>query len=562
MRSRIRTTIARAVAISVALILAAAASAGPVEFGLAELNSAMAARNLKWKVKTELSLDPPESFRIEPYAFGGAYISGGDVRGLMYGLLEAAEQIRTNGRFAKTHGDRAAALRGVRIELGSALERAPEEFWRSYFQMLARNRFNRAHVVFQRLVRPYRSACVLSRAAADHAVDFTLGVAGEIGADEMGVLLARCPSVRSVAIEPQSPSREAILAAVQHAGRFVTVDPDGDRGVPGSPDSPVAVLRPPALWPPSFEIRAPWDQAPVDQAGLDQTTDAAHAADHAAFYWVWGRFGYDPKTKPPKGANLAEYEAARLAALNIAAAGLADAGGSDHVASAAGAVGNQRQGVASAKFTPLDIAGHLEYAAASLERSSIADFQAMAGMARTDAREQRSAYARALRDTEAPAAASSGANPPNTDRARSDQFSSPPEGRDNSHTDRPNTFYANVTSSVPASLRPPMTHKPYQTAASDQPLTVTLRIAMPKQATLVRLHYRTLDPRSREAVLEQQPAPEVQFTIPGSDLTGTWDLFYYFEVLNNEGSGWFEPDPLTAAPYFTVHIQAPRTGPN
>jgi len=578
---------------SVALILAAlAASAGPVEYGLAELNAAMAARNLKWKNKAELSLDPPESFRIEPYAFGGAYITGGDLRGLMYGLLEAAEQIRANGRFAKAHGDRAAALRGVRIELDAALERAPEEFWRSYFQMLARNRFNRAHVVFQRVYRPYRSACILSRAAADHAVDFTLGVAGEIGADEMGVLLAVCPSVRSVAIEPGSPSRGAILAAVQHAGRLVTIDPDGDRGLPGSPDPPVALLRPPALWPPSFEIRPPLERAPVDkagvdqasvdQAGVDQTMDPARAADHAAFYWAWGRFGYDPKTKPPKGANPAEYEAARLAALHIAAAGLADAGGSDHVASAAEAVRNHRQGVASAKFTPLDIAGHLEYAVASLERSSNTDFQAMAAMARDRAREQRSAFARALRDAEAPAADSSSANPPNADRANSDQAnsdhagsdrpSSPREGPDNSQADRANIFYANATSSAPTSPRPDMTHKPYQATASDQPLTVTLRLAAPKQATpkqltpqqltLVRLHYRTLDPQSKEAVIEQQAAPEVQFTIPGSDLAGTWDLFYYFEVLNQEGSGWFEPDPLTTAPYFTVHIQAPRTGPN
>src|SRR5215471_7353395 len=58
---------------------------GPVDFGLAELHSALAGRNLKWKVKTELSLDPPENFRIEPYTAGGAQISGGDLRGLMYG---------------------------------------------------------------------------------------------------------------------------------------------------------------------------------------------------------------------------------------------------------------------------------------------------------------------------------------------------------------------------------------------------------------------------------------------------------------------------------------------
>jgi hypothetical protein len=546
-RLRTKTTRFRAAALSIAVLLAASAAfAGPVEVGLAELNAAMAARNLKGKVKSELSLDPPESFRIEPYGYGGAYVTGGDLRGLMYGLLEAADQIRATGRFAKARGDRAAALRGVRIELDAALERAPEDFWRSYFQMLARNRFNRAHVVFQRLSYPYRSACILSRAAADHAVDFTLGVDAEIGAAEMGALLATCPFVRSVAIEPRSPSRDAILRAVKNAGRLVTIDPDGAVAIP---DPPVALLRPPALWPPSFEIHAP----------TESVNDPAAANEHAAFYWVWGRYGYDPKTKPPKGANAADFEAARLATLLIAAAGLADAGGSDHVASAGEAVSNRKEGIASAKFTPLDIAASLESTAAMLDKSSTSDFQELARMAGDRAREQRSAYARALGETEPPAGDVPGAHgdPANADRTRPEQ-----RGLGNPRVEHSNVFYADAISSAPTSPRPPMTHKPFQAALADLPLTVTLRLSAPKQAALVRLHYRTLDPQSKEAVMEQQPSSDVQFTIPGSELTGTWDLFYYFEVLNHERSGWFEPDPLTATPYFTVHIQAPRTGPN
>ena len=525
------------------------AGAGPIDFGLAELNAALAARNLKGKNKAELSLDPPESFRIEPYSSGGAYITGGDVRGLMYGLLEAADQIRATGRFAKAHGEHAAALRGVHIELDADLEHAPEEFWRSYFQMLARNRFNRAHVVFPHLTRPYRSACIVSRAAADYAIDFTLGVAGEIGADEMGVLLAVCPSVRSVAVETHSASHTAILEAVRRAGRLVTVDMDGENN--GNPEASIALLRPSSLWPPSFEIRPPLNLS--DQThSVNQTNDGARASDHAVFYWVWGRLGYDPGTKPPKDANPAEYDAAHLAALHIAAAAIAGAGGSDHVASAAEAVRNVKQGVASAKFTPLDIAARLESAAAILEKSSIPDFQAIAVMANDRAREQRAAYAKALRATE----------PSSVAHAEESSSATPAIDHGSSRSDRAGVFYANATSLAPAMARPQMMHKPNQATPSDQPLNVTLRIAAPKQATLVRLHYRTLDPQSKEAVLDQQPSPEIHFTIPGSDLTGTWDLFYYFEVLNREGSGWFEPDPLAAAPYFVVHIQAPRTGPN
>jgi len=62
-------------------------------------------------------------------------------------------------------------------------------------------------------------------------------------------------------------------------------------------------------------------------------------------------------------------------------------------------------------------------------------------------------------------------------------------------------------------------------------------------------------------VIELAPKAEVSFTIPAKDITGNWDLQYYFEILHADG-GWFEPDPLTAAPYWVVHIIAPHTGRN
>ena len=111
------------------LAFASLVSAGPVEFGLAELNAAMAERKIRAKNLTELSLDAPETFRIEPYQIGGAHITGGDLRGLMYGLLEAAAQVRATGRFAKLTGSPAASLRGLRIVLDAELEQASQEFW-------------------------------------------------------------------------------------------------------------------------------------------------------------------------------------------------------------------------------------------------------------------------------------------------------------------------------------------------------------------------------------------------------------------------------------------------
>ena len=104
----------------------------------------------------------------------------------MYGLLEAAEQIRATGRFAKVHRQRAAASFAASTSDSDAdLEHAPGEFWHAYFQMLARNRFNRVHIVFQRIGRAVSASAFVSRAAADYGIDFTLGVAGEIGPEEM-----------------------------------------------------------------------------------------------------------------------------------------------------------------------------------------------------------------------------------------------------------------------------------------------------------------------------------------------------------------------------------------
>jgi hypothetical protein len=44
----------------------------------------------------------------------------------------------------------------------------------------------------------------------------------------------------------------------------------------------------------------------------------------------------------------------------------------------------------------------------------------------------------------------------------------------------------------------------------------------------------------------------LQYCTPDTDHSTRFDLLYYFEVLNEEKSGWFYPDPLTRAPYFVV----------
>src|ERR1700733_12083437 len=125
------------------LTLATVRAAGPIDFGKAELDAAMAERKLKLHVDTELSLNPPETFSITLYKPGMVRITGGDLRGLMYGLIEASEQIRANGKLKAASGKPATAVRGVRMTLRSYDLTQPwftsDAHWRAYFQTLARS---------------------------------------------------------------------------------------------------------------------------------------------------------------------------------------------------------------------------------------------------------------------------------------------------------------------------------------------------------------------------------------------------------------------------------------
>src|SRR5579871_1807498 len=245
--------------IGVFFCLSSLYAAGPVDFGMAELNSALASRKLKTKMTVDLSTDPPETYRIEPYRAGGAHISGGDLRGLMYGLLDAAEQIRATGRLKQSHGVPARTLRSIRVVLHSADFESSwyysEDFWRAYFQMMARNRFNRINLVFADrspdLMRRYGMLRFISQTATDHGIDFALGLpdpallpspevldnggAGNPSGDSLATLLVACPMVRSVQIlgdaEPSSSGghpfefyRDNVLQPLHEAGRRVALD--------------------------------------------------------------------------------------------------------------------------------------------------------------------------------------------------------------------------------------------------------------------------------------------------------------------------------------------------
>jgi hypothetical protein len=70
----------------------------------------------------------------------------------MYGLLEAAEQIRARRRISNTSACPEVALRGIRYFLHNHdLEQNwyySHDYWDQYFSMLAKNRFSRFNLVF------------------------------------------------------------------------------------------------------------------------------------------------------------------------------------------------------------------------------------------------------------------------------------------------------------------------------------------------------------------------------------------------------------------------------
>ena len=275
-------------------ILASPLLGGPLDFGKAELDRAVAERKLRpLRLQTELTADPPETYRILP-----GRITGGDLRGLMYGLLEAAAQIRERGYLTAAKGAPATPIRGIRFFLHNEdLERDwyySREYWTEYFAMLARNRFNRFNLVFAHqtpyLAPPYpfwiavpefpevrvpglspeqqlrnlEMLRFISQTAAEHAIDFTLGVwehdvqpgmkpsvagltkenIGPYSYAALRAVLSACPSIRGVQMRTNSESgipndrqvefyREWVFRAIRDAGRRVTLEMRGWAMRPG-----------------------------------------------------------------------------------------------------------------------------------------------------------------------------------------------------------------------------------------------------------------------------------------------------------------------------------------
>lgn len=299
-----------------------AAMAGPVEFGNAELARAFTGRGLNpraFRIKTEVAADPPESYRIAP-----GLISGGDLRGLMYGLLEAAEQIRAAGRLRKAAAAPVLAIRGVRMLVKDA--DAPwfqsSEYWQTLFGSMARNRFNRFHLALPKLADDTGALRAIAKAAGEHGVDLVLGLWGALDgqpAAEMqaalGRLLSSCPSIRSVQVRAEPEAVLCAVRALQDTGRrmVLEVPAAGDGVMDSAANSGVPVRiartypgeaadepRPPYFWE-IVDARAPERilrrLAATRASGFELDLAAGPEGAAAIASLAWGRLGYDPQSK-------------------------------------------------------------------------------------------------------------------------------------------------------------------------------------------------------------------------------------------------------------------------
>ena len=266
------------------------ALSGPVEFGRSELDRAIAARRLNprfFSIKTQVAVDPAESYRIVP-----GLITGGDLRGLMYGLLEAAEQVRKSGRLQKVEATPGMAIRGARVtieDFAADLEWFHgREQWPALFRTLAIGRFNQFQIAVPDLAgaaleRNLDALHFISDTAAEYGIDFTLGVGirqALEGPDLYAALvkvLAACPAIRGVRLRMDAEPAKDAIRAIQETGRRVTVELPEDAqaiaGLAAAAGLPVRFSAPyPGAGRPAKGTQFFWELGPPPDAGGPELT--------------------------------------------------------------------------------------------------------------------------------------------------------------------------------------------------------------------------------------------------------------------------------------------------
>lgn len=553
-------------------------AASPVDFGRGELQNAIQARGLKperFRIVTEHSMVlPPDGFSIQ-----GALIRGGNLRGIMYGLLEAAAQVRQYGALRPAKASPALEVRGVRW-----MRPLPEDP-QALFQALARARFNRFVAAI-----PGGSQAALwkaAEAAATHGVDFG-AVAG--GGATPQWLLAAAPRLKFIEARPD----EASLEAITGAGRLMTLDLDGASleeerfAAARATGLPLRVIVRPGAFrdylrkPEVSERHRPWQviwrlraaeaagpaavraAVPWLAAGGTQGFELeVRATPVPLFIEIWGRLAYNPE-EPDKlllaQANAPPSSGSELLAALDAAATFCPAeelqplaeltaspAGNPWQASPEEAARLSQSGELSAKSRPVHRIAALEAAARNLERLGelFTGLKPLARQARLAARRLSAAddlaWARATGDAGALNSAKRNvvaalALAPEMKILQADLELLDAEPLQAARPPVPVRYPGEAA-------RPSLVHLPPQRAPAGQPLVLALRVWPQTGVDSVRLHWRQRDSGASWQAMQAPPSRAV-FTLPPGEVTAAHDIEYFFEVLHSSGPGWFVPEPL------------------
>lgn len=185
---------------------------GPMEFGLEQLYAAMAARGISHRIDAQIDNLPPESFEITRTG-----VRGGDLRGLMYGLLAAAEQVRATGAMQPETFVPITSLRGVRIVPG---QRTPRE-WDTLMRQMVHGRYNRLNLIGPPMA--LEDLHELSVIALRYAVDIMLST-DERRVEELKKLFAAGSAIRGVQVDCDAEGALPVFVAILGSGRRIAFD--------------------------------------------------------------------------------------------------------------------------------------------------------------------------------------------------------------------------------------------------------------------------------------------------------------------------------------------------
>jgi hypothetical protein len=547
-------------------------AASPVDFGRREFLEALETRGLKperFKVITEHSMVLP----ADGYSIQGYLIRGGNLRGIMYGLLEAAGQIRMTGHLRLSKAHPAISARGVRWE--QPLPSDPT----ALFAAMARARFNRfvaAHG--SESLETLRRA---SETATAHGLDF--GVVLPEGASPRDYVSA-LPLVKFIEAAPTQDHLDELASA----GRLFTLDLDASKLDEASFSAakasriPLQVCAEPAAtgtflekpevsdrtraWRVIWRLRNSPAAGPKAVRALLQSLSAGGAqgfeltapvSPAPGFYEIWGRLAYDSSVADENVGASSKPPAALIESLEAASAlppdgtlapleqMLALPEADPWVASPAESVKLRLEKRASAKSLPLDRAAVYAATASRLEKLTGVEpaLKPVALHARLSALRLSAAvhlaWARAAGDSAAltnarqDAEAALKLDPANavlqSDAALLENHPPlpAPPGK------LPNRFTGIVT-------KPVFQHAPLRQAPARQPLRVVLAISSTANLRTVRLHWRQLS-RGPWQTIEAAPSSPV-FSIPAAAITPAYDIEYFFEILHDLGGGWSHPE--------------------